>query len=920
MMVQSSMDQFNLFPSDPSHGMLFEQNYGVIYQYDASIKAWLKLASDSLVLQLATPYRDGAMAALDYQKLQRIILPPPTTSIIGNDCSAPYVNGTIDLFSGDQFIKVNGDLNIQNIDATGESVSQDLAFQIHKHTYGFNFSLNVANLISELEGRNQIRLEGKAGDRGETGDQGPQGISGILSGPPGDVGLKGTAPTGTLAVELENFQAQIRSGLNKALVDVRLVPDKLDERKYALQFDRQTVGDPNAAASKFIVRQIDSTWVLAIAVGVNDDIPKEAIDCGVPGQGTDGRLIFPLYYVDVAPMVETVRQKYLVELERLAKGYEDIIAYWVGTMADLFDEQKSALCCALENCLSIAKNIDSRQHMESTAASVVGRAKINLNSRTGNQATELSGTRILRQLDQKDTCKFGPQFPKNPAAVFRGGSEEAPSPPTPQPPVPQPPVPQPPTPQPPTPQPPTPQPPTPQPPVPQPPPTSPRSSALLQKTGYYCMRNLETGGIIEYYYNETPNYVYTSNLPLSINGPHVTVRGAIDACTGLVPQSTFLKEVGFYCVKDLKSPSTLSNVTNRVFYNIDGNYTYPLCSGYTVKDVSISQVYRTESQATLVCGTSQFITSRDSADKFCVPSNNAPPFNAPSNNPLGKTSALANAEVIIDPLLHSALSAALDVELAAGRYVATIIDGNASVNGKYRSNVKIRYINEGEKKIVQFIDKGSYDSASAAKSAYDGLTVAFDHDGGNILMFLPSVSTRMATGQVKIAITNQQPNISKLINEDAYAEIESIADINVEPEIEEDSVPMDIASWREYEKSWQEGKCCGIIVNLSGQEYIILKRSFEDDDSCGGGESRDKPYLVAFRDKIGYPAFAWPTLDGKNFAPLPHKPSVRFRYDQDLNDMVIAAIEGQEYNGQVGKSGGVRHLSYTFQTIVFPVA
>lgn len=726
MTVQSSMDQSNLFPSDPSHGMLFEQNYGVIYQYDASIKAWLKLASDSLVLQLATPYRDGAMAALDYQKLQRIILPPPTTSIIGNDCSAPYVNGTIDLFSGDQFIKVNGDLNIQNIDATGESVSQDLAFQIHKHTYGFNFSLNVANLISELEGRNQIRLEGKAGDRGETGDQGPQGISGILSGPAGDVGLKGTAPTGTLAVELENFQAQIRSGLNKALVDVRLVPDKLDERKYALQFDRQTVGDPNAAASKFVVRQIDSTWVLAIAVGVNDDIPKEAIDCGVPGQGTDGRLIFPLYYVDVAPIVETVRQKYLVELERLAKGYEDIIAYWVGTMADLFDEQKSALCCALESCLSIAKNIDSRQHMESTAASVVGRAKINLNSRSGNQATELSGTRILRQLDQKDTCKFGPQFPKNPAAEFRGGSATA--------------------------------------------------------------------------------AAAASDLPLSAQ-----------------------------------------------------NAESKLDDGRPV--------------------------------------------------------------VFIDPLLHSALSAAKLVELKAGRYVATIIDGNASVNGKYRSNVKIRYVNEGENKIVQFIDKGSYDSASAAKSAYDGLTVAFDHDGGNILMFLPSVSTRMATGQVKIAITNQQPNISKLINEDAYAEIESIADINVEPEIiEEDSVPMDITSWREYEKSWKEGKCCGIIVNLSGQDYIILKRSFEDDDSCGGGESRDKPYLVAFRDKIGFPAFAWPTLDGKNFAPLPHKPSVRFRYDQDLNDMVIAAIEGQEYNGQVGKSGGVRHLSYTFQTIVFPVA
>lgn len=413
------------FPDNPTHGMLFEQKNGVVYQYDASIKSWIKLATDNLLMKLVTPVSNGAMPADDLKKLNRLVIPAPTSTLLGNKCSSPFVSGTIDIRSSDRFIGISGKANLQNIDQFGDSISKDYPFQIHQHTYGFDFTLNVRELISELETRGRIKLEGSRGPKGDKGDVGDAGPNAILAGPQGKQGATGTAPSCPLTVEPEVLDAQLVDGSTRVLVNAQAVTDPTDPTKYSLIFDRQVVGSAGAVATKFNVKNVKSSWVLATGVGLfNDDEPPlgDVTDCGTPGER--GPVASPsnsntLYYIDIQPIMDTIHQKFLSEVEALKSGYEKSVGEWLQNMSDLFDEQKRALCCALEKCISLTKSTSLRQHMESVAATALGKAKIVLNSRDSNQAVKISHTRPLKQLGNTDLCENGPEFPQNPAAEWR---------------------------------------------------------------------------------------------------------------------------------------------------------------------------------------------------------------------------------------------------------------------------------------------------------------------------------------------------------------------------------------------------------------------------------------------------------------------------------------------------------------------
>lgn len=708
------MSTYTLFPANPTHGMLYEQKNGVIYQYDAAIRAWLKIASDSLVLPLATNINDGAMSLDDYKKLNRLVIPPPTSSIIGNDCLTAYKRGAIGLYSGDEFVSVNGHLDVQNIDQFGDHISENIPFQIHQHTYGFDFKLDVQQLILELEKRSQIRLTGRDGVKGDTGEAGDPGVDGILSGPPGDPGVDGSAPTCQLSIEPEPVLSQPKPGLKRALVDVRVVPDVVDNRNYKLQFDRQVVGNENGSASQFRIKQINSTWLLAIAA-LNDD--NSTLNCGTPGERREQ--YYTLFYVDIEPILTTIQAKFADEVARLKKGYEDIVAFWVQTMSDMFDEQKDALCCALEKCISATKSTHAREHMETVAASVLGKAKINLHGRHSSESVELSSTRLLHELGNPDVCKNGPAFPQNPAAAS------------------------------------------------------------------------------------------SMNVPASVDIANV-------------PQS------------------------------------------------------------------------------------------------------LSPALINVDPLVNSAISSAKQLELPRGEYVATIKQATAQVNNMHRSNVKIRHIINGERKVTQFLDKGAFSSLIEAQSAYEGLSISFKHDGGLIEAFLPSIQPRQSSGQIQILITkrsdiDETPIKSKPSKpekkprrEKRKESKESVTAASAE------QCQMSVSHLAWYENGWITGRCCGLVVNVAGQDYIIVKRSIGTEDNCGGGESLETPCISRFNSSSGHPAFAWPTFDGRTFAPIPSTGFVTFQYDKALNELVANKIAKAEYNSGVGNPNGVRHLSYQLMTILFP--
>lgn len=679
------------FPDNPTHGMLFEQKNGVIYQYDASIRSWIKLATDNLLMKLVSPVSDGAMSADDLAKLNRLVIPVPKSTIIGNKCTVPFKNGVIDMRGGDNFIGVTGKASLQNIDQYGDLIKKDFPFQIHQHTYGFDFTLDVRQLISELESRGQIKLQGKRGAQGDKGPKGDDGLNGILSGPQGDPGVTGTAPDCPLTIEPEVLQTQIKDGNKKALVDARVVPNPIDSRKYSLIFDRQVVGNPAATATQFNLRNVQSTWILATGINTDESTPADPVECGIPGQrgAVGSNNSYNLYYVDIQPIMDAIHQKFLDEIDALKSGYEKSVDDWLQQMSDLFDEQKRALCCALERCISLTKSNHLREHMESVAATAIGKAKIVLNSRDSTEAVEISHTRPLKQLGNTDLCENGPEFPQNPAAEWRGSTD---------------------------------------------------------------------------------------------------------------------------------------------------NGTKPL-----------------------------------------------------------STSSL---KVTIDPLTHSSASNSNTLQLAKGHYTATLSKADATVNGKHRSNARIRFIQNGTYKTIAFMDKGTYSSLSEARAAYNGLSVSFRHDGGPVNFYLPNLSPSMTYGEIEI---NVEP--SKIDSEVKKTEPPKPTEVK-----SENACLFTSAHLKYYERAWQRGDTCGCVINISGQDYIVVRKSVTPDDSCGGGEDLETECMSRYSTNGVPPAIAWPTFDGNSFIALP-KGEAMLMYDQELSDLVIARLN----------SGDVSQKRGTIYKVLFPI-
>lgn len=732
-----------LFPQNPTHGMIFQQKNGVLYQYDITIRAWVKIASDSLNITLATATTDGAMSAADLKKLNQMVLPAQASSIKGNDCISPYKSGHIELKSGDDFVKIQSNAVLQNVDYKGDYITESMPYQIHQHTYGFDFGIDVSNLIEELRKRNNINLEGKPGIKGETGKRGDPGLNGILCGPAGDQGIKGSAPESNITVVPETFAAQARPGLRRALVNAKVVIDPTDDSSYELRFDRQVIGSADASASEFYVKPIESTWILATIASDSRDTTQQ-LECGIITGGIDGTNKYDLYYVDVADIMDTIRSKFEDEVERLKQGYEEIVRFWINTMSDLFDEQKSALTCAFEKCRSMTKSSGERKHMESVASTILGKGKMDIHGRNSNQSVKLPSSRGLVTIDQPNPCPGGPPFPERPSR-----------------------------------------------------------------------------------------------------------------------------------------------------------------------------------------------------------------FDAQSL----KSSAAQNWEISIDPIAHSSSSMTAKLELPAGKYVAIIKRALASINGHHRANVRVNYIHEGTRKTADFMDKGSFNHLSDARSAYEGLTIDFTHDGGNVEWYLPSLMPKSASGHVQIEIIPYDdvapvvPNGQELDGKDDVKQESSkdqkskvikkkIKQSSQSPqssEVKQENQPandppkvepvqtiikndagMDIDHLRWYEVAWMERRCCGLVVNVGGQDYIIVRRGLGDDKNCGGGEIAERPIIAHFTNLIGHPSFAWPTVDGNTFAPLPNTKSVGFIYDEEFNDIVANKILAGDVRNTCGNPDGVRHLAYQLQHIVIP--
>lgn len=336
------------FPKNPEDGQLFELVQGVYYKYDARTKSWVLITVDEV--KLATPLSDGLMSKDDLVKLNSIIVPPPQSTLKGEDCNLTFKGGTIDLYSTDDSITIDKDLNFAD--------NTSKPWQIHENTVGYNFKLNIEQFINEINERGKIKKVQIAGPEGPKGRKGEKGVDKLDTGPAGEKGEPGANSPFAGTVIQEILRLDVDEDLqNRAIVDITS-----DEDTNTLTVTRANIGNPDACPKKVKPKNFQSPWLLVIDKQEGKITRKfePTDDCEMVCRVC----VSQLYYLDVTSILQKIRERFDLRLEELRYSKERVVRRWIKTMATIFNDQKYALCCALENCKSKYRNQDVRRYIE----------------------------------------------------------------------------------------------------------------------------------------------------------------------------------------------------------------------------------------------------------------------------------------------------------------------------------------------------------------------------------------------------------------------------------------------------------------------------------------------------------------------------------------------------------------------------
>jgi len=78
--------------------------------------------------------------------------------------------------------------------------------------------------------------------------------------------------------------------------------------------------------------------------------------------------------------------------------------------------------------------------------------------------------------------------------------------------------------------------------------------------------------------------------------------------------------------------------------------------------------------------------------------------------------------------------------LPKGRYVVEIRDGTFNYQSGYSVDVEVKYFKDGKKQKIKFPDLGIYKNRESALDIYLGMSIEFDHDGGDVEIYNPKPS------------------------------------------------------------------------------------------------------------------------------------------------------------------------------------
>ena len=251
-----------------------------------------------------------------------------------------------------------------------------------------------------MQREGKLTIKAPDGERGVKGGIGDPGADKLPHGSDGPAGEMGQNAGRDLTLSSEQVPFELKRDVTKAISKIDIEEISADEN--FITVTRSNLGNPDACPTEIVPDNKQSFWVLAMA----DDARSSEKLISPPGEGHCGPCKTEIFYFDIEPILDAIRAKFQSEVERVKRGFEGVVTFWLRTMADLFNEQKAALCCALENCRSRYRNNDTRRYLEqSRLRAMTSDLKTILN------ADPLSCDRTVEQTNDPEKCEvpFSPR-------------------------------------------------------------------------------------------------------------------------------------------------------------------------------------------------------------------------------------------------------------------------------------------------------------------------------------------------------------------------------------------------------------------------------------------------------------------------------------------------------------------------------
>ena len=336
------------FPKNPKTGDIVVVEDGLVYVYDGTLHIWHQ--QEGGTVSLATPLVSGLMSSDDFKKLSGLIVPPPQTTITVSDYQYAFSGGTIALKEGDEFVQIASSAKV--------SSTSSIARQLHQNTYAFDFTIDTIAFFQYMidSGRFVVRSpRGPQGDKGDTGARGEDNLPFGPDGPPGDDGANASF---SLTIQPEPASLE-RVDQNVTLAVTSITTEEISETENYLVVTRSIIGNPSACPSQIkLSSTVNSNWLIALPSAAS-----QAIITWLPDTCYNNSQ--QVYYIDISGILSAIEAEFYREVTAIKSDCENIVQFWLSIMAGLFDEQKAALCCALEYCQSQSRNADTRRYIES---------------------------------------------------------------------------------------------------------------------------------------------------------------------------------------------------------------------------------------------------------------------------------------------------------------------------------------------------------------------------------------------------------------------------------------------------------------------------------------------------------------------------------------------------------------------------